>query len=388
MLRSIKQSDVAVVESAAKDEQMSVTAHSNWTAATESTKRRLDRKCKEGRILHFYPGAVYEMTHNNPTIGFSQSQTAVLRQMPTTEEARAFENVQLLLAPPGCKTVPDDIEEPDELLGRGWTAVSVGELAQPRVHTFPFGIRGKRLQYAFRPRIAATMRATMGSDFEKIATSVSSTDEHYRLWEKEQAVVLLSRTFTAKNIIFVGDREDTITALATLIQTKSQYSSYISHLLDVLCGDATRHPLQPPPVVRNDIIPFRPMDVQLPQEGSGYCYIIVSLQNRETTYIGQTMSLVNRLNQHNKGTGSLQTEDAMLRPWSLLAFVCGFDHNKDLMRRFERDWQRRRQNLLQRNSISSPEQTADVARCVMVEWRAQGIEADLRYVLAGTFSVS
>jgi hypothetical protein len=60
-----------------------------------------------------------------------------------------------------------------------------------------------------------------------------------------------------------------------------------------------------------------------------------------TTYIGLALSLVNWLNQHNSGIGCLQTSDPRLYPWSLILFVSGFDGNHDMMRRFEKDWQRR-----------------------------------------------
>jgi ATP-dependent exoDNAse (exonuclease V) alpha subunit len=79
-------------------------------------------------------------------------------------------------------------------------------------------------------RIAAMIHAIMGTDFNRLIMSVSRSDSRYHLWEKEQAVVLLSRTFTVRDLIFVGDKVDTINALASLIQTRSQYTKYILHL--------------------------------------------------------------------------------------------------------------------------------------------------------------
>jgi predicted GIY-YIG superfamily endonuclease len=327
------------------------------------------------------------MTYNDPAIGFSQSQIAILREMPTADDVSTFQPVAMLLAPSGCKAMPDGIIEVDELLDHGWKPVMVGSVAVARVHTFSHGIRGRRLQYGFRHRIAATIHAVMGSDFNKLITSVSTMDSRYRLWEKEQVVVLLSRTFVARNTIFVGDKEDTIRALARTIQNRTQYTEYISHLLTTLCGSSRDGMALDAPFVRNDIIPFRPIDIQLPQEGSGYCYIIVSLQDMGTTYIGQAMSLVHRLNQHNRGVGSRQTADPRLRPWSLISFVCGFDRDRHLMLRFESDWERRRESMLASGAISSPEQIADVARMIMTEWNQEGIASDLRYVLAGTFTI-
>jgi hypothetical protein len=128
-------------------------------------------------------------------------------------------------------------------------------------------------------------------------------------------VLLLSRMFTTRDPIFVGDKVDTINALASHFQMRSQYTQYISHLLQILCGTLVGGSSLIAPVIQNELILFRPIDIQLPQEGSGYCYIIVSLQDMGTTYIGQALSLVNRLNQHNRGISSLQTSDPRLRPW-------------------------------------------------------------------------
>jgi hypothetical protein len=160
----------------------------------------------------------------------------MLQKIPTAEEISSFSPVELLLAPSGCKAIPEGVEQPHDLLHHGWRLVSVGKIVRPMIHTFPHGIRGWRLQYGFCHRIAATVHAVMGSDFNRLITSVSRTDSQDRLWEKEQAVVLLSRTFTARDLIFVGDMVDTIDALASLIQTRSQYPKYLSHLLQMLCG--------------------------------------------------------------------------------------------------------------------------------------------------------
>ena len=108
------------------------------------------------------------------------------------------------------------MEQPNDLLHYGWRLVSVGEIGRPMIHMFPHGIRGWRLQYGFHHRIAATVHAIMGSDFNRLML-VSRTDSRYHLWKKEQAVVLLSRTFTARDLIFVGDKADTINALTSLI---------------------------------------------------------------------------------------------------------------------------------------------------------------------------
>jgi hypothetical protein len=60
-----------------------------------------------------------------------------------------------------------------------------------------------------------------------------------------------------------------------------------------------------------------------------------------TTYIGQVLSFVNWLNQHNWGIGSLQMLDPRICPCSLISFVCDFDGDHDMKSRYEIDWQKR-----------------------------------------------
>jgi hypothetical protein len=229
---------------------MSVTAHSDWGSASDTIRRQLDKRCKEPRVLHFYQNPFYEMTYNNSALGFSQSQITMLRKMPTVEEIRSFCPVKLLLAPSGCKAIPEGVEHPNDLLHHGWRLISVGKIVRPMIHMFPHGIRGWRLQYSFHHRIAATVHAVM-------EMSVSTTDSRYRLWEKEQAVeLLLYRTFTARDLIFVGDKVDTIDALASHFQMRSQYTEYISHLLQMLCGTLVGGSSLIAPVIQNELILF------------------------------------------------------------------------------------------------------------------------------------
>jgi hypothetical protein len=68
-------------------------------------------------------------------------------------------------------------------------------------------------------------------------------------------------------------------------------------------------------------------------------------------------------------------------------FVCGFDGNHDMMCRFEIDWQRRWQHMLQASTITMPEQITDVACMIITKWNWDGLGNDLRYVRARTFSL-
>jgi predicted GIY-YIG superfamily endonuclease len=135
------------------------------------------------------------------------------------------------------------------------------------------------------------------------------------------------------------------------------------------------------PVVDQNLHPFCPLDVSQPNDSSGYCYILVSLRNSKTTYIGQTKKLVQRLKEHNSGYGSQGTSDPHLRPWALLAYVTGFDGNVTSMLAFERQWKVRRDNY----QVTAPMQIADLGRSLIASWQETNPEAaDLRYIATGT----
>jgi predicted GIY-YIG superfamily endonuclease len=132
--------------------------------------------------------------------------------------------------------------------------------------------------------------------------------------------------------------------ITTLIQTQSQYDRYVDHILQVLSisgqlpANQHFHRLVDE---RNHIL--RPNDIALPEAMVGCCYLLISTRNLRVTYIGQTIRpLAIRVHEHNMGNGSQETKDLSLRPWGLLAFVTGFDNNRDALLLFEQLWQQRR----------------------------------------------
>lgn len=79
-------------------------------------------------------------------------------------------------------------------------------IAPEHTHHCFGGMFGKRRQYDIRPRIAMTIHKAMGSDFGQIISSVCHDGINgFRLWDKAQVIVLLSRVHTTQNLIFVGN---------------------------------------------------------------------------------------------------------------------------------------------------------------------------------------
>ena len=97
---------------------------------------------------------------------------------------------------------------------------------------------------------------------------MSLSDPKYKLWEKEQFIVLLSRTHYAKDINFVSDPQETAEAMASLLGTSSQYSEYMCHIWEHLCCISNT-------LLQNTTIlhPFHPVDVEIPSDYLGVVYV-------------------------------------------------------------------------------------------------------------------
>ena len=78
--------------------------------------------------------------------------------------------------------------------------------------------------------------------------------------------------------------------------------------------------------------------------------MIMSMSDKKFSYIGMTNSLRQRIQQHNTGLGSSTTAQLHLRPFALVAYICGFERNRYMMFRAEAKWKLKRDCCI-RNGI-------------------------------------
>jgi hypothetical protein len=336
---------------------------SNWVEATSATTRMLNKhnNVKEPETLYFYPHAIYEITFNRDG-QFSQSQLAVLAEVPTADAIRDFQPVSVYVAPEGMKAVSSELKTETDYLDNGFRKRLVGA-APERAKDIGYGILGKRRQYGLRHHFAATIHAAMGQTLPAIVTKVTGP-KMYHLFEREQVVVLLSRTRFAKDIIFVGDATETAEALAKMLDATGPYAEY----MDYLVAKLVHHSVAKGPSI--DLTyhhPFCPCDVEIPNGNTGFAYLLVSLARGAEnciTYTGECKNLVVRLRKHKMGAGPTATADPGLKPWALLAYVGGFgDASKNERLYFERLWEaaRDRANKRRRRQHLAPLTAEDIA---------------------------
>jgi len=225
----------------------------------------------------------------------------------------------------------------------GWKEVNV----KPRT-TLPTVVSkglqmGRRTQYAVRYFLASTIHRVQGDTISLLATELSLHKKQYRLWQREQFAVLISRVQTCKNIIFVGNQVETAAAIEHVLSRSSKWDALIEHDLSELnvAGNTGRARQ----LVLDDH-PFMPIYRELPSMACGYSYKLTSLLCVAPSYIGECLDLHAELRKHNTGYGVPETHNTALHPWGIYAVVYGFNENgdenvRDLRNDFVYEWRGR-----------------------------------------------
>ena len=191
-------------------------SHRDWIPAQNSTSEILSRKVKEPETLLFFKHAIYEFTHNLDG-HYSQSQMAILYDLPDAEALQANRKIEVLAAPPGLHDFEiDPILSKEDYIEMGFYVVKVG-IAPIRTQRINNYLQAQRKQYALKHRVTATIHAAMGDTLSKVAMQIVGVG--FDLWDKGQVVVALSRTRLGKDVIFVGNKEETINLIVRSCKT-------------------------------------------------------------------------------------------------------------------------------------------------------------------------
>ena len=303
---------------------------------------------KEPRRIIFFLGAIFECTYNDPEGKFSQSQMALLVELPTTETIERWEKINVLVAPPGMKEIEYNLAiRKEAYFQKGFSEVKIG-VSPERINTVKNETFAKRKQYGLRHHVSMTIHATMGDTLINMATTISVRDKNFTMWDKGQLIVILSRTKEAKRSIFVGPKQDTLEAFRSLVVKQTQWSDHMEQVLNIITlskeeGDASEESR----ALTNECFPYLIRNITLPQCNTGFVYMLLSMRMKNFTYIGTTNCLKTRLKAHNMGHGALSTEPAYLRPYALFAYICGFGGGRrDLRYYVENKWKEKRDELI------------------------------------------
>ena len=364
------------------------TYHGRFVPASRQTTSALSRKAREPPELYLYARGRYTITYNKPGF-FSNGQLAVLWTLPDRLRIEQRKPVKVLLAPPGSRRIPSHADTFEVLYEEGWRFCDVG-IPPEIILGLAGGMKGKRTnQYGLKHYVGSTWHMTMGRTLSSLVTRVECPavgTSPYSLWEASQVVVLVSRTRTAPDTCIVS-RDPTRTAriLFRLLSRVSSFRYYISQLLEKLCGDDRAAPFSHPIEIDQGLSIYRPMDIVLPRDQTGFVYILMSLKDPKHLYIGSTKNLIRRFQEHNTGWGARQTALSWLRPWALLAYVCGFDGHAPTYVGFENDWITAKENLIRvTNGLVSPQTIVRLALDLIQERQQSQPHLSLRLVHSGS----
>ena len=71
----------------------------------------------------------------------------------------------------------------------------------------------KRKKHGLRHHVTGKTHSFMGNTCNKMDVSIVDVSNPFKLWDRGQLIVLLSRTRAMANSIFAGSKRDTINAL-------------------------------------------------------------------------------------------------------------------------------------------------------------------------------
>jgi hypothetical protein len=194
---------------------------------------------------------------------------------------------------------------------------------------------GRRVQFPVRYYLASTIHRVQGDNVSLLATELSTKKKQYRLSQREQFAVLISRVHNCRDIIFVGNPEETKLAIEDIMSTSSDWDELIEQYLSEL-NVASRVNTNRASHLVMDVHPFLPVYREVPTTNCGYSYMLCSISRSAPIYIGDCNDLKSELRKHNTGYGTPFTNNTALHPWGLYVFVYGFDetteNNSRLMR--------------------------------------------------------
>ena len=307
-------------------------SHGDPIAASKPVTHYLNRKCSEPETIDLFVGGIYQFTYNNPG-RFNATQIGVIVDQPLQDSVDNFDDISIMVAPPGVKTIDIASLSKAEMLECGWKETVVGIAPQYSRTIWSQGVKATRKQYALVLNIASTIHSAIGHTVSGVATELNCGS----LWERAMVVVLLSRVSMARELIFVGDKKGNIDTIINGLQKKTQYDDYMNHVVDVIHA-STSEKIESMPL-NLSLHPFRPKDIPLPVDDSGTVYMIASVTTGHSVYIGMTQNMYRRLKQHNSGYGAIESCDPRKRPWALIGYIAGFGGDRKLMRAVESCWQ-------------------------------------------------
>ena len=67
-----------------------------------------------------------------------------------------------------------------------------------------------------------------------MVTEIPHNIGKFKMWDKGKMIVILIRTKHARDTIFVGDKNNKISALSTILTRKTQWTDYMEEIIPII----------------------------------------------------------------------------------------------------------------------------------------------------------
>lgn len=289
----------------------------SWGRPDSSTSHLISKGVKEEKELFVFEGAIMRYTRNEVEKGLCQGQlvriTKIIKHQVENKPIGVF-----------AQTLPNGAKD--------WSSISPNNALHtkriPLCNSIEIVV-GKGFKKARRFQLplvhfgATTIHKAMGQTCDFLATRLSVTDTEYKIWSREQLLVVLSRVRKLSDLKFVGEMKDTLAAIKEAMTIIPRSWERIENFLhERSTGESNTQRV----ISWRGNIDMTEIDNELPGEGIGAVYCLASTKYPFIYYVGQTGNLERRLSEHNSvAGGSTETNKNNLKPWAVVGYMFGFD---------------------------------------------------------------
>ena len=320
-------------------DEVSRKGHNIWTKTNDSSiSNFLSKTCLEPEKLLFYVGAPMRLTRNDAELGFCQGQLCVVKELPQIENT----TITLYVAPPCVRELPQvNARGVRDYETNNWKTVKVRKIeGMPQFHkSRAFSVR--RIQYPLKPFEASTIHKCIGDDVPFLATQIASSNpiekKMFKLWEKNQLLVILSRVKQLKHITFIGPKELTLQTMRKIIFNVNQWDYFVDQFVQNLSESDPATPMLSYPLSQHVL----PMSRQyIPDDNCASLFCLVSLKDGGF-HIGTSLNLKTTLQQYNSYSHNLHVEILSRKPWAVVcaAFDVSAPTLDDSFTAMQLEWQ-------------------------------------------------
>ena len=277
----------------------------------------LNKQLHEPEELTLYKGAIVCLTFNNTSsvssATFSQGQLAIINDIP--EDFVPLESsINISIVPPGERDV--------SVVNPNWPRMDIKARESVSVVVGSNCLLGRRIQYPFSHFFCSTIHKSVGQTLPEVGIQLSN-NEDFKIWERMQFTVEISRTRFLQNIWFVGDRSNILNELRAVFDIKDLHIEKVIERIESLCINATSD--SPRYFSHESMLTLLTTSYTPPEHG--FIYHVVCKSKPYLSFIrSTTMRLENQIREDNANRGIIKSGGDCLEA---CGFIHGFSSNNE-----------------------------------------------------------